>query len=157
MSIRWLLLGGQQTQRREDIAEKDPHHSEVMTECYCQNGHSILKDTVLLQGSPGLTLKLRNKLSQGVLVISPFLGDQERTFVNFEKQVGEVVDICCPTCFEPFPQHNVCRCGAHLFALFTSAKTHFPQCLAIWQRPGCLHSKRLSERDLRLDSRQDYL
>ena len=157
MSINWLLLGGHQTQKREVIAEQDSQDNKVITECYCPNGHSVLTGTALFQGHPALTLKLKNKTSEGLLLISPVLGDRDRTFVDFEKQVGDVVEICCPTCSEPFPVYNVCPCGAHLVALFTSLKTRFSQCIGICQRLGCLHSELLSERDLRLYSRQDYL
>lgn len=156
MNINWLLLGGHQTQKREVITDQVPGKSEVITECYCPNGHTILTDTASFQGHPGLTLKLKSKTSEGLLVISPVLGDRDRLFIDFEKQAGEVVEICCPTCSEPFPVYNVCPCGAHLVALFTSLKAHFSQCIGICQRLGCLHSELLSERDLRLYSRQDY-
>ncbi len=157
MPINWLLLGGHQTQKREVITEQDPQKSVVITECYCPNGHTILTDRARFHGHLALTLKLKNKTGEGLLVISPVIGDRSRTFIDFEKQPGEVVDICCPTCSEPFPVYNVCPCGAHLVALFTSQKTHFSQCIGICQRLGCLHSELLSERDLRLYSRQDYL
>lgn len=157
MSINWLLLGGHQTQKREVIAELDPQKIDLIAECYCPQGHSILTETALFQGHPGLTLKLKNKTCEGLLVISPILGDRDRIFIDFEKRVGEVVDICCPTCSEPFPVYNACPCGAHLVALFTSPKTRFSQCIGICQRLGCLHSELLSERDLRLYSRQNYL
>ena len=157
MSINWLLLGGHQSQKREVIPEQDPHKCEVITECYCANGHSILTDRAKFQGHLGLTLKLRNKQSEGLLILSPVLGDRDRLFIDFEKSVGEVVDICCPTCSEPFPIYNSCPCGAHLVALFTSPRKHFSQCIGICQRLGCLHSELLSERDLRLYSRQSYL
>ncbi|MGW8311705.1 MAG: hypothetical protein ACWGOL_00580 [Desulfuromonadales bacterium] len=157
MNINWLLLGGHQTQKREVIKDQDPQHkSEVITECYCPNGHSILTDAAVFQGHHGLTLKLKNKSEEGLLVISPVIGDRERKFIEFEKKLGEVVEICCPTCSEPFPVYNVCPCGAHLVALFTSQKAHFSQCIGICQRLGCLHAELLSERDLRLYSRQDY-
>lgn len=156
MSINWLLLGGHQTQKREVIADQYSQKSEVITGCYCPNGHTILTDKATFQGYSGLTLKLRNSTNEGLLVISPVLGDRDRTFIDFDKQAGEIVDICCPTCSEPFPVYNVCPCGAHLIALFTSPEAHFSQCIGICQRLGCLHSELLSERDLRLYSRQDY-
>ena len=156
MPINWLLLGGHQIQKREVITEQVLDKQEMVTECYCPNGHSILTDKATFQGHPGLTLKLKTKTSEGLLVISPLIGDRDRTFIDFEKKLGEVVDICCPTCSESFPVYNVCPCGAHLVALFTSKKTHFSQCIGICQRLGCLHSEILSERDLRLYNRQDY-
>ena len=156
MSINWLLLGGHQTQKREVHTETPLHKQEVITECYCPNGHSILTDKAAFRGHPGLTLKLKNDTGEGLLVISPVIGDHDRTFIGFEKQAGVIVDICCPTCSESFPVYNVCPCGAHLVALFTSQKAKFSQCIGICQRLGCLHSELLSERDLRLYNRQDY-
>ena len=156
MSINWLLLGGHQTQKRDVITDENLKSRDVVSSCFCPNGHSILTDRAIFQGYHGLTLKLKSKMSEGLLVISPVIGDRDRTFIDFEKRPGEIVEICCPTCSEPFPVYNVCPCGAHLVALFTSAKAHFSQCIGICQRLGCLHSELLSERDLRLYSRQDY-
>jgi hypothetical protein len=156
MSVNWLLLGGHQSQKREIISDDDQQKREIITECYCLNGHTVLTDKALFQGHPGLTLKLKNKTNEGLLVISPVIGDRDRTFIEFEKIPGEVVDICCPTCAEPFPVYNVCPCGAHLVALFTSQNVNFSKCIGICQRLGCLHSELLSERDLRLYNRQDY-
>jgi hypothetical protein len=156
MKINWLLLGGHQAQKREVIQDQEHHRHEVVRECYCPNGHSILTDAAHFQGHPGLTLKLKNRSSEGLLVISPVLGDRDRVFIDFEKTMGEVVEICCPSCSEPFPVYNIGPCGAHLVALFTTLKAHFSQCIGICQRLGCLHSELLSERDLRLYSRQDY-
>lgn len=156
MSINWLLLGGHQAQSREVITEQDQEKNEVITECYCPNGHSILTDKAVFQDRLGLTLKLKSKTSEGLLVISPLIGDSDRQFIDFEKTSGDIVDICCPTCSEAFPVYNVCPCGAHLVALFTSAEAQFSQCVGICQRLGCLHSELLSARDLRLYNRQDY-
>lgn len=156
MNINWLLLGGHQSQKREVITDQFQHNGAVVDECYCPNGHSIITDLATFQGYPGLTLRLKNRASEGLLVISPVLGDHDRKFIDFERKVGEVVEICCPTCSVPFPVYNVCPCGAHLVALFTSPKAVFSQCIGLCQRLGCLHSELLSERDLRLYSRQNY-
>jgi len=156
MAINWLLLGGHQLQKREVITEQDVVKQDVITECYCANGHSILTDAGVFQGHPGLTLKLRSKTAEGILSISPVIGDTNRTFIDFERHPGEVVEICCPTCADPFPVYNACPCGAHLVALFTSPKAQFSKCIGICQRIGCLHSELLSERDLRLYSREKY-
>jgi hypothetical protein len=156
MPINWLLLGGHQTQKREVITDQSLQTQDLITECYCPNGHSILTAKAEFQGQPGLTLLLKNAISEGFLVISPFIGDRDRTFIDFEKKAGEIVDICCPSCAESFPVYNVCPCGAHLVALFTSPKAHFSQCIGICQRLGCLHSELLSERDLRLYNREEY-
>lgn len=156
MAFRWLL-GGDQQQKRRVIQEEDQHKLEVIEECYCPNGHSILTDAAIFQGYKALTLRLRTRDQEGILAISPVIGDRDRTFIDFEQMPGQVVEICCPECAEPFPIYNECPCGAHLVALFTSPKAHFAQCVGICQRLGCLHSELITERDLRLYSRQDYL
>lgn len=156
MAINWLLLGGHQLQKRDVITAQDLGKQDVITECYCANGHSILSDAGVFQGHHGLTLKLRSKTAEGTLSISPVIGDHSRTFIDFERHLGEVVEICCPICADPFPVYNACPCGAHLVALFTSPKAQFSRCVGICQRIGCLHSELLSERDLRLYSREKY-
>ena len=156
MPFKWLK-GGDLAQKRQVIEITDQPQDEVITECYCPNGHSVLTDMATFHGHPALTLKLRGKTQEGFLAISPVIGDRDRTFFDFTQMPGEIVEICCPECSEPFPVYNECPCGAHLVALFTSSKTIFNQCVGICQRLGCLHSELNSERDLRLFSRQDYL
>lgn len=147
------LLGGDQAQRRQVITQGDRKENLVIRECYCPRGHSIITDLATFGGYPGLTLKLRTATQEGLLSISPIIGDRDRSFFNFTEVPGEVVEILCPTCDEPFPVYNECSCGAHLVALFTSPQTTFAKCIGICQRIGCLHSELLTERDLRLFSR----
>jgi hypothetical protein len=155
MGIMWLL-GGNVSQKRRVIEKCDETGDQVISECYCQHGHSILSNKGVFDGHPGLTIKLRNSTQEGLLSISPIIGDCRREFIDFVKTPGDVVELCCPVCSEPFPIYNECSCGAHLVALFTSPKAQFSKCVGICQRIGCLHSELISERDLRLYSRQDY-
>lgn len=147
------LSGGDQTQKRRVITQGDREENLVIKECYCPKGHSIITDVATFDGYPGLTLKLRTANQEGLLSLSPIIGDRDRKFFNFNEIPGEVVEISCPTCGEPFPIYNECSCGAHLVALFTSPETSFAKCIGICQRSGCLHSELLTERDLRLFSR----
>ena len=80
MPINWLLLGGHQTQKREVISEQDLDKQEMVAECYCPNGHSILTDKALFQGHPGLTLKLKSKTSEGLPGYQPVYRRQ-RTYL----------------------------------------------------------------------------
>lgn len=155
MGIMWLL-GGNDSQKRQVIEQIDREGGQLISECYCRNGHSILTDMTEFDGHPGLTLKLVNSRQEGFLSISPVIGDRRRQFIDFERIPGDVVEICCPVCSEPFPIYNECSCGAHLIALFTSPRAQFSRCVGICQRIGCLHAELISERDLRLFSRQDY-
>src|SRR5210317_1472567 len=106
MSINWLLLGGHQSQKREVIPDQDGQKTGVVTECYCPNGHSVLSDEHKFQGHPGLSLMLKSKTSERLLVISTVLGDRDRNFVGFERKAGEVVDIRWPTCSNAFSLYN---------------------------------------------------
>lgn len=151
------LFGDDQAQKRQVITQQDRQANLVVKECYCPQGHSIISDLSTFGGQPGLTLRLRSSSQDGLLALSPIIGDRERIFFKFTGEVGDVVDICCPVCTEPFPIYNECSCGAHLVALFTSPQTSFAQCIGICQRIGCLHSELLTERDLRLFSRREAL
>jgi hypothetical protein len=147
------LFGEDQAQKRRVITQADRRENLVVRECYCPNGHTILSDLAIFGGHQGLTLQLRTASQQGLLSLSPIIGDRDRIFVNFTEVVGEVVEISCPVCAALFPLYNECSCGAHLVALFTSPETTFAKCIGICQRIGCLHSELLTERDLRLFSR----
>jgi hypothetical protein len=154
MAFSWLK-SGDEAQKREVISTCDQKNNMVVSECYCPNGHSIISEAGVFSGHQGLTLKLRTSEKEGILAISPIIGDHGRNFIDFNQVSGEIVEICCPTCSEPFPVYNECECGAYLVALFTSPKAHFSRCVGICQRIGCLHSELISERDLRLYSRQN--
>jgi hypothetical protein len=153
----YWLFGEDQAQKRQVITQKDRQKNLVVEECYCPQGHSIISERAIFGGHRGLTLRLRSADQDGLLSISPIIGDRDRTFISFTGVVGEVVEICCPVCAEPFPVYNECSCGAHLVAMFTSSQTTFAQCIGICQRLGCLHSELLTERDLHLFSRREAL
>lgn len=155
MAFKWLY-GGDLSQKRQVIQEEDQQCRRVVDACFCANGHSLLTETRKFQGLAALTLKLYSKTGQGLLLLSPVIGDRDREFIGIEQVPGEIVEICCPECEIPFPIYNECSCGAHLVALFTSPQTHFAQCIGLCQRIGCLHSELLTERDLRLFNRQNY-
>jgi len=129
---------------------------DVVTECYCHNGHSLISDTATFNGFKGLTVILRNERQNGQLALSPIVGDMSRTFFNFERVEGELVEICCPTCLEPLPHYDACTCGAYLAAMFTSPDKNYANCIGICQRIGCLHSKIITNYSLRKYSRNGY-
>lgn len=151
------LFGDDQAQKRQVITQQDRQQNLVVEQCFCPKGHSIISGLATFGGHQGLTLRLRSAEQDGLLALSPIIGDRERSFFEFSGEAGEVVEICCPVCAEPFPVYNECSCGAHLVALFTSPQTSFAQCIGICQRLGCLHSELLTERDLRLFSRREAL
>lgn len=128
----------------------------VVTECYCPNGHGLISDLASFGGFAGITVKLRSDRREGQLSLSPIIGDLSRTFFNFERAEGAIVEICCPTCDEALPLYDQCSCGAYLAAFFTTPKRDFANCIGICQRIGCLHSTIISIDNLRKYSRMGY-
>jgi len=133
-----------------------PEDFQVISECYCHNGHSLISDAATFSGFDGLTVELRKEGENGQLALSPIVGDMSRTFFNFVRKEGDLVDICCPTCHEPLPYYDACICSAFLVAMFTSPNKNFANCIGICQRIGCLHSKIISNYNLRKYSRNGY-
>lgn len=129
---------------------------QVVTECYCMNGHSLIGPHAVFRERDGITLLLRSGRSEGLISLSPVIGDLDRRFFDFEPLAGENADICCPVCKESLPVYDLCPCGAPLAALFLSPNAEFSNCIGICQRFGCLHSEIKSNRDLRIFSRLGY-
>ena len=146
---------GGERQRGVDTGEEKVR-DRLVSECYCHNGHSLLSDLATYDGLPGLTMRLRAEGRQGMLSLSPIIGDKSRRFFEFERNEGEVVEICCPTCDEPLPVYNLCPCGADLVTLFTTPRAEFSNVIGICRRLGCLHAEILSGREMRLYSRQGF-
>lgn len=154
MGWKQLMSGGQ-------MAEKKTHldglpQQQVVDQCFCPNGHNILSDQHPYSGHPGILLKLKTADREGLLSLSPIISDPARNFHGFEQVSGEIVEICCPICDQPFPIYNQCGCTAHLIALFTSPKNDYSDCLGICQRIGCLNAEIISGRELRLLDRVNY-
>ncbi len=125
----------------------------VLEQCLCANGHNLISDQATFLNHPGITLTLSNDRQQGMLSLSPVIGDKDRTFFGTEWLEGEIVSICCPVCAEPLPIYNECFCGADLVAMFTTSKNDFANCIGICQRIGCTHAEIISNYDLRVISR----
>ena len=134
---------------RKKVAEEG-QSVQVVSACYCPNGHNLISDLASFGGHGGITVKLRSASQEGVLSISPIIGDKSRTFFDFERHEGEVIQILCPTCDAELPVYTQCPCGADLIALFSSPEEDFADCIGICQRIGCLNSEILTSRALRL-------
>ena len=133
-----------------------PEGLRVVTKCYCHNGHSLLDNAHQFKGLDGLAVLLKSETQSGILALSPIIGDLDRTFVGFDRTEGELVKICCPTCAEPLPEYDECSCGAHLVTMFTCQDKNFANCIGICPRIGCLHSKIITNFNLRKFSRNGY-
>jgi len=140
----------------KDGTSKPNETISVVSECYCSNGHSLISDQASFGDFKGITVTLRNESQRGQLSLSPVIGDLSRTFLNFVRTEGDIVEICCPTCDEPLPYYDQCTCGAYLVAFFCAPKMDFANAIGICQRIGCLHSKIISNYNLRKYSRLGY-
>lgn len=136
--------------------DEEKVRDQLVSECYCHQGHSLLTKLATFDGLPGLTIKLRSATKEGLLSLSPIIGDKNRTFFDFERVESEVVELCCPTCDEPFPVYNTCPCGADLVTLFTTPRADFANVIGICRRIGCLYAEIISGRDMRLYSRLGF-
>lgn len=141
------LIPGQARRNVEPVIEEPPK-PQVVEQCFCPHGHNILSDKHLYSGYPGILLKLKSADQQGLLSLSAIIGDHDRTFHDLQLQSGEIIEICCPVCDEPFPIYNQCGCQAHLIALFTSDQSDYSSCIGICQRIGCLNAEIISGREL---------
>ncbi|SHJ30301.1 hypothetical protein SAMN02745165_02044 [Malonomonas rubra DSM 5091] len=151
----WKQLIPGHARRVEKVVEEVPL-PQVVEQCHCSRGHNILSEDHLYSGYPGILLKLKTAEKEGLLSLSPIIGDTDRTFHGTKWGSGEIVEICCPVCDEPFPIYNQCGCNAHLIALFTSPDNDFSNCIGICQRIGCLNAEIISGRELRMLDRVNY-
>lgn len=142
--------------RKTETFREENLSLQIVRQCHCPNGHNVLSSEHQYSGYPGILLKLKTAERQGLLSLSPIIGDHERTFHDFEQQSGEIVEICCPVCDEAFPLYNQCGCNAHLIALFTSKENDYSDCIGICQRIGCLNAEIISGSELRLLDRVNY-
>lgn len=125
----------------------------VITACYCPQGHNLVGDSVKFGPYFGIDIKLKTGEREGLLSLSPLIGDRRRKFFDFEPVGGEIVDVCCPSCSESLPIYDICTCGAYLVSLFSGPEADFANCIGICQRIGCLHSEIKSNRELRIFSK----
>ncbi|PLX80731.1 MAG: hypothetical protein C0616_07540 [Desulfuromonas sp.] len=141
------------------LSEVQPENrveTERIGRCFCAHGHDLFSQEATFSGHPGITLKLRNERQEGLLSLSPIIGDKDRAFFGADWAPGEIVEICCHVCSEPLPLYNQCFCGADLVAIFTTAGNDFANCIGICQRIGCTHAEINSNRHLRVDSRSGF-
>lgn len=151
-----LFWKGGQGAPRGISTDAETVRDHLVSECYCHQGHSLLSELATFDGLPGLTIRLRSAAGQGLLSLSPIIGDKQRSFFDLERVEGEIVELCCPTCQEPFPVYNTCPCGADLVTLFTTPKADYANVIGICRRIGCLHAEIISGRDMRLYSRRGF-
>ena len=97
----------------------------VITEAYCQNGHSLISD-VKINEQNGLNFIYtdQERTKEGEIVISAVVGD--RTKVDLDKTIfdkEEIVKILCPTCRNELPVLFMCDCGAPIYLIYIDKRS----------------------------------
>lgn len=111
----------------------------VAEECYCPNGHNLVKDNADFNGFDGIVVKVENldKTESGLIALSPICGDKSRITLDIELKKGEKYTMYCPDCDSKLPIYSDCTCGASLIALFCTNENDFADCICICNRYGC--------------------
>jgi len=154
--MKTFVFNDPRAESLKKLGHSEQEAVDVVTECFCHNGHTLITDLATFGDFNGISIMLKSPSQQGMLSLSPVIGDKSRSFFNFHRVEGETIDICCPTCAESLPIYNECSCGANLVAMFTTPKADFANCIGICQRIGCLHAEIKSNRALRLYSRNGF-
>ncbi len=117
----------------------------VVTEAYCQNGHSLISD-VKINEQNGLNFIYTNQDGQkeAEIVISAVVGD--RTKVNLDQTTfdqEEIVKILCPTCRNDLPVLFMCECNAPIYLIYLDKRTNPRHAQSFCSRIGCKKASRL--------------
>ncbi len=117
----------------------------VVTEAYCQNGHSLISD-VKINEQNGLNFIYTNqeRKKEAEIVISAVVGD--RTKVNLDDtkfDQEEVVKILCPTCRNELPVLFMCECDAPIYLIYLDKRTNPRHAQSFCSRIGCKKASRL--------------
>lgn len=117
----------------------------VITEAYCQNGHSLMSD-IKINDQHGLNFIYtdQERQKEAAIVISAVVGD--RTKVNLDKTVfdkEEIVKILCPACRNELPVLFMCECGAPIYLIYLDKRTNPRHAQSFCSRVGCTKASRL--------------
>ncbi len=113
----------------------------VIGKAYCHNGHDLIDQNSSFNGHPGIRLKVIKDDKEGVVILSPFYGDNTRVTCDVQLQQGDHVKLCCPTCGEPLPTYSPCECDGHLVCFFPTPVKDFANSIGICDVIDCYASQ----------------
>lgn len=118
----------------------------IITDVYCQNGHSLINKRAMFNSHPGIVLEARQGENKGLMALSPIVGDKTRICLDFDLINGKAVRMFCPECGAELPVHSPCDAcdDGNLIALFLTPKGNFNDCIAICDIVGCPKANILS-------------
>ncbi len=129
---------------RLKIPAKDVKREElIVKEAYCPEGHNLVTDMHLINGYPGIELAFRKENGEeGMVVLSPVLGDRTAIFLKGNVEEGEVVKFLCPVCERPLPILTTCDfCGqGNIYVLFLDTDFSFNNAITFCSKRGCPNS-----------------
>ena len=86
-------------------------HIKVSVKCpECDK--SLMNSQFIIDDLPSIDLKAKIQDKTGHLYLSQIYGSYNKEFVGIENIDGALVEISCPNCNRPFPEHGVCDCQA---------------------------------------------
>ena len=112
----------------------------LFTECYCQNGHSLISSNAKFNELNGIFLKISKDGENGFVALSPVYGCKTRVAVGIELKEGEKYTLLCPVCNEPLHVFSKCHCKGNIFTLFLNKRAMFNSFLGACNRIGCENS-----------------
>lgn len=117
----------------------------VITEAYCQNGHS-LKSDVKINEQNGLSFIYTNteNTKESEIVISAVVGDKTKVnldTIKFDKE--EIVKVLCPTCRNELPVLFMCECNAPIYLIYLDKRNNPRHAQSFCSRIGCTKASRL--------------
>ena len=91
--------------------EKKAREDVVINAAYCPNGHNLVSVHHEIEGKPGIVLRFWGKRSgEGLLVLSPILGDTAYAVIEGEVDATEVLQLSCPICGVELDTLSDCSC-----------------------------------------------
>ncbi len=122
--------------------EKDASTHEkrfVVTEAYCQNGHSLMDKEHVIDGYPGIRLKFERPGHKGEFVLSAVEGSIEKIMVSGTLEDHVKDDLFCPHCGVKLQVLTDCGCRdeGEMVVLGLSPKLDFNNAIAFCNVTGC--------------------
>jgi hypothetical protein len=116
----------------------------AVTHVYCPNGHNLIREDsdARFNGYPGITLKIKGRDEEGLVIVSPIHGDDTR-FGAVDFHPGEITRVSCPQCDAELPVVQECGCtpGSKLVGLYLDPELVEGSQVVLCNSWGCLRSR----------------
>jgi predicted RNA-binding Zn-ribbon protein involved in translation (DUF1610 family) len=116
-----------------------PSKSFNVKHAFCQNGHSLIDESVKINGYPSLKVKIKCKGQSGTLYLDPVYG----SYKNIEKRItlreNDVSEFFCPECGVSLidPDETCATCSSPMFVIQLPHGSFVEGCT----KKGCMFHK----------------